>query len=365
MNLALIGNYGATNIGDDAILTALLSHFSAHQIMVFSSNPALVEKQFKTPSVHLFPLGLRSFFKFGLHEPLQALKKVDAVLLGGGGLFQDERLYACFLWAWQVFWVKRLKKPLFICATGVGPLSTWMGQRLTRWAYRQAKIITVRDEASQKCLLDLGFTPEELPVTADPAFLLDSPPLLSPPEKKQLFISIRPWLNHTSTRILPAMTKFLMQLKAQDWEFTFIAMQSIREEDQTFLRKLIHKVGGKLLIPEDFSTLLEQMGQADMALGMRYHFLIAALLTHTPFLALSYSPKVSELTRGTALEPFLIPLLEISPERLASTFEQLIHNYLPVQQHQRQRLRELKAAAQKNQTYFQAFIKSIDPSQAE
>src|SRR5690606_17927677 len=128
--------------------------------------PEQTLRQFKVPCAPLFPLGLRSVLKRRFRAAFKALKASDAVILGGGGLFQDDKLYACFLWAWQVFWVKRLKKPLFIYATGVGPLHSKVGQWLTRWAYCQAQSITVRDAASKELLLKLGLPEASVHLTA-------------------------------------------------------------------------------------------------------------------------------------------------------------------------------------------------------
>lgn len=361
MKLALIGNYGATNVGDDAILEALLKLFSKHQITVFSANPALTKKKFKVPSAHLFPLGIRSIFKFKMRESVKSLKHSQAVVLGGGGLFQDDNWYACFLWAWQVFWVKKFKKPLFICATGVGPLKTKWGKRLTRWAYRQATMITVRDEASKSTLSELGFNQHEINVVADPTFSTSLKGTLEKEgltEKKQLFISIRDWLDHTPT-ILRVMTEFLTNLKQEGWEFTFVAMQSIQEEDQSILKMFISQVGGKLFIPQSFSELLQEMSQADAAVGMRYHFLIAALLTNTPFIPIAYSPKVSQLVVNTPLEPYLIPVQKLDLNQLQSNFERLIGQVETTKKDQVDRLKGLKQFSGKNQNYFQAFIDSI------
>jgi len=39
MKLALVGNYGATNIGDDAIMSSILNSHASHTWTVFSANP--------------------------------------------------------------------------------------------------------------------------------------------------------------------------------------------------------------------------------------------------------------------------------------------------------------------------------------
>ena len=109
MKLGLIGNYGATNVGDDAILASILKSHASHEWTVFSADPDDTHSRFKVKSAPLFPLGIRSLFKFGFRKSIRALKSVEAVVLGGGGLFQDNHVFACFLWAWENFfaWLVR------------------------------------------------------------------------------------------------------------------------------------------------------------------------------------------------------------------------------------------------------------------
>ncbi len=364
MKLSLIGNYGATNVGDDAILTALLRQFSDHSVTVFSANPDLTKVQFGVKVAPLFPLGFRSVLKGRFYQSFKALSEVDAVVLGGGGLFQDNYLYACFLWAWQLFWVKRLNKPLFIHATGVGPLKTKMGKRLTRWAYRLAKMVTVRDAYSYDMLLKLGVSKNKLRITADPVFTYKTIQKKTP-RKKRYLISLRPWL-HYNVDIIDVFARVLEKISNESGvEFVFVGMQGIKESDHKVAEIVRKRVGGRWFTPRHFSELLHEMQQADMAIGMRYHFLIAAMLTHTPCLPVSYAPKVSELFKGTPLWPYVIPIEELSNQLLFEKIQMLSGQSESFLEHLNSRTAFLRDQVKKNKLLFDDFVKTVDPKAAE
>ena len=183
---------------------------------------------------------------------------------------------ACLIWAWQVFWVKRYKKPLFIYSTGVGPLKTWWGKIITRWLYKQADIITVRDHFSRDLLHQIGVLDKNIYTTADPAFLYKKQELSRERTRNTIIISLRPWLKY-GPKIVNVFTAFLEDLKEKkDTEFIFTCMQQIREHDHQVIDPILKKVGGELYIPKHFSDLIHIMQTAEFAIGMRYHFLIAS-----------------------------------------------------------------------------------------
>lgn len=359
MHLGIIGNYGATNAGDDAILEAILKKLKGYEITVFSANPKETEKRFQVSSAPLFPLGIRSFFKHGFRRPLQALKKADAVILGGGGLFQDDRLFACFLWAWQLFWVFFYEKPVFIWATGVGPLKTWIGQKLTRWVYRHTELITVRDVESKNLLVTLGLPESAVKITADPAFLFFPEARSAERRTHRFMISVRPWLTHEG-RLFLAFTDFLLWLKAEKKaEFVFVPMQTIKESDGPLLKKLADRVGGALFYPQDFSDLMRRMSECEFAVGMRYHFLIAALLTATPMIPVSYSPKIEALFRGTPLGDYLIPVADLTSERLKMVLKRMSVDYNNVRIYAKKRAEALFEAAERSSALLNQWIEDL------
>ena len=359
MKIGLIGNYGATNIGDNAILSAILKSHSKHRFVVFSANPKETAHQFDVDAAPIFPLGFRSFFKYGFRRPIKALRSVDAVIFGGGGLIQDEYLFACFLWAWQIFWVKLFRKPLFIYATGVGPLKTWIGKYLTKQIYSYAMGITVRDKTSLNYLHRLELPTENIEITADPAFLFKHIEQEQSREPHTYIISLRPWLKYNS-KIISTFTQYLLKLKEErDAKFIFVCMQQIKEHDHRVIDPIMKKVGGTLLSPKHFSELLQAMSQAEFAIGMRYHFLIAAMLTNIPALAISYSHKVDSLYKDSVLEPYHLSVNDLSVEHLEKKMRRLSIDYNNIKLYQKRRLEDFKELAEKNIEYFNGFIKTL------
>jgi polysaccharide pyruvyl transferase CsaB len=361
MKLALIGNYGATNVGDDAILASILKSHANHEWTVFSANPEDTQHRFKVKSAPLFPLGIRSLSKFGFRTSYKALKSVEAVVLGGGGLFQDNHIFACFLWAWQVFWVKRLGKPLFIYATGVGPLKTWMGMFLTRWVYDYASGVTVRDKASFDKLVELGVDPAKVEMTADPAFLFKGSEEEKTREPRTYIVSLRPWLHHNPT-LVEGFAQALLKLKSEKGAtFAFVCMQSVREHDLQVLGPLAERVGGAIVTPNDFAELVALLQRAEFAIGMRYHFLIAALIARTPTLALGYSPKVLSLYEGD-LAPYCMGLEGFGVEALERKLSRLSLDYNKFKLFARRRAQDLMDRAAKNPKFLEGFIKTLTKS---
>jgi polysaccharide pyruvyl transferase CsaB len=362
MKIGIIGNYGATNIGDDAILRAILKSHQDYEFVVFSADPKNTADVLNVKSAPLFPFGFRSLFRNGFIRSIKALHSVHAVILGGGGLMQDEYPYACFLWAWQIFWVRLFKKPLFIYATGVGPLKTRIGKVLTRWVYKYAVGITVRDHTSQDYLSKLGLPLENIEVTADPAFFFKSPEQDIPRNPHTYIISLRPWLKYNS-RIISSFTDYLLKLKKEKGaKFIFVCMQSIKEHDHRVIDPILKKVDGTISVPRDFSELLNIMKEAEFAIGMRYHFLIAALITKTPTLAISYSHKVDSLFKSSPLEPYMIPVSELSEEHLEKKMTRLSVDYNNIKIYQKRRFDDFRELAVKNIAYFEGFIKTLTES---
>ena len=368
MQIAIIGNYGATNIGDDAILAAILKSHSEYNFTVFSADHHKTNNQFGIKSAPLFPLGFRSFLKNGFRHSIKALREVDAVILGGGGLMQDNYLYACLLWAWQIFWVRLLRKPLFIYATGVGPLQTWLGRWLTRWIYNYAQVITVRDAYSCDLLRQIGVNEQchdpaqhkKIYTNSDPVFLFKASNFVKKRTKNLFIISLRPFLQH-NTNIINIFTRFLKKLKSKhNAEFIFICMQKIKESDHQIINPLIEKVGGEIYHPKHFSDLIQIMQRAEFAIGMRYHFLIAAFVANIPMIPISYSPKVSALFQDTPLEPLLIELHDLNLKILEKKFDYLQKHTKKNKNNILKCTQELTKKTQKNIDLFNEFLKTID-----
>lgn len=142
MKALLIGNYGAGNLGDDALHARFLSRFPHIDWTVVSARPGPTE-------LPRLPGGIRSLLSLRWLKTLRALRQTDMVVFGGGTLLTDiESVHACFLWWLHARVANLYGKPVLFAGQGVGPFRTRRGEALARSALRTAIVLSVRDIAS-------------------------------------------------------------------------------------------------------------------------------------------------------------------------------------------------------------------------
>ncbi len=92
MKFTICGNYGAGNLGDEMILSGLISFlketYNEIEITVLSGDP----KKTATKDIHSvekFPAGIKSLLKFPFSKSKtkEEFSSSDYFILGGGGLF--------------------------------------------------------------------------------------------------------------------------------------------------------------------------------------------------------------------------------------------------------------------------------------
>lgn len=361
MKIGVIGNYGARNVGDDAILTCLLRRLAGHEVTVFSANPKETEAVYGVKSVPLFPLGVRSLLRYGWWRSIRAVLAADAVVIGGGGLFQDARPFAALLWAWQVLWVRLLRKPYCFWGVGVGPLRSGWARAITRWAHRGAWGAAVRDLFSKELLEQINGLPEHVELMADPVFTYKTEQNHSERTKNVFIVSLRHWPK--SDDLLDDLFAGLHALKAaHPVSFVWVNMQAAHESDEPILLSFQEQLGGEIVAPRDFGQLLELMSRAEFAVGMRYHFMLAAILTGTPLLPLLYVPKVESLIVGTVLERYALRGERIRPEQVVETLRRLSADYNTVRSAELRRAEEQAAEAEKGLRFLEEFFAAVGAS---
>ncbi len=167
--VTVAGWYGAGNIGDEAILGAMIKGLreeGIHEITVLSWDP---ESTARMHGVKSLPMGRR--FR-GLYRIFKQARRSDLFILGGGGLLQDASFRVVPFWMSRVLLALISRTPVMYYAVGVGPLKS----RFARWAVgivsNRVKRITVRDEASKSLLRACGVSKPLIETTADPAVSL-------------------------------------------------------------------------------------------------------------------------------------------------------------------------------------------------
>lgn len=327
MKITVCGNFGVTNIGDEAILggvkVLLAEAFPGSEITVQGKG-------------NLFPCGIRSFLKSlvkpSLWEtPALMVKASDLYILGGGGLFDDtEGPFISSFWALQgLIAARTYKKPLIIMGVSLGAIRFW-NKFLVKHLFKSAKVVAVRDQASLKILQSWGITKGIQIPDLSLFYPYDSNvlPKLPKPKDKYIILSIRPFKNNDEN-----MYKILAQLcdyitGKYGFYIRLLPLQKDLYNDTIVLNKIFEQSNYKDKIKkdefsDDIPKVLEVFQQGEAAITMRFHAGIFALLANTPFLAFSYMQKVTHFWE-TVGYPGMLPIEKINLNDLQEKFDQIL-----------------------------------------
>ncbi len=300
-SILVIGNYGAGNLGDDAILGGIVTELRS---IGYSGNISVTHGGFQSSTdiykglkkVPFMPSGVRSRLRRAARkEALNAIKQADLVVLGGGGLFVDSETWKAPLsWGAQAAACRKMGTPYICYGQSVGPLRSLISRQIAKKVFKHAKAIHVRDSQSAKVLQNLGFT--EVTVGTDPAFSYLAQHKKPVKKGKALVISLRQWgkLKAKSWQpILEEVQSFAKKRKLQP----IIVATDIRDKAELAQLK---RTGLEVFEPPSAIAAFEGISRAKMAVTMRLHAGIFALAAKIPTLAISYNHKVASLIQNLA-----------------------------------------------------------------
>lgn len=281
--ILLIGSYGSGNLGDEALKELSLKILEKkYECFVLTGDPRK-----ESEAIH-FPFGLRSLIKMKWIKSFRLLKKSDAVLFAGGGLFAEhETIKAILLWSSQIFWAWFFRKPIHLIGQSVGPFKTKLGKSLTAWSLSKASSITVRDAASAETI-KTHFPKIKFQKSTDLCFGYE--PKENNP-KKRIALNLRPWKENSAI-----LKGIIENYEEKGYEIHAIAMD---RSDKKTLASF-----AKVKTFQTFDELITFLSTCEFCLGMRLHFLIAAALSGSKVLGLSYTQKVSGILKEIDV-PFL------------------------------------------------------------
>lgn len=328
-SILVVGNYGAGNLGDDAILGGIVAELRsigyAGQISVthggFQSSTDIYKSIKKVPFV---PAGIRSRFRRSARkEALNAIKQADLVILGGGGLFVDtDSIKAPIIWATQASAFRKMGTPYICYGQSVGPLKSFFGRRIAKKVFLGAKAIHVRDTESVNVLAQLGI--KNVIVGTDPALAYLTQNKKVSKKGNALLISLREWGKLKMKSTQPILEEIKNFAKKKGLQPILLAMD-VRDRREI---KLLEKTGLEVFQPVSALAAFEGILRAKLAVTMRLHAGIFALAAKIPLLAISYSSKVESLMRN--LDPkgaFKLAKTEtLTPNRIKQMLEEISRN---------------------------------------
>lgn len=297
MRVLVAGWVGSTNLGDELVLAGLLTHLRAlgAEPVVLSVDPATTARDH----------GVEAVRTGGPRALLAAAGSADALVLGGGGLLQDETSPFNLPFHLARSWAASLRRlPRAGIGLGVGRLDSRLGQALVRASLRGMPV-SVRDAPSADLLAGLG-----LPAPVVAADLALALPDVAVEPSDRLVVCLRPWSGGGG--LLPASVRARLAPAAPDAAVAATAAELDRVSAATGLAThlvalqadrdgpLHDAVAARMTTTvttarPSLQELPAEVGSGRVVLAMRYHGALCAVLAGRPAVLVGYSPKVEAL----------------------------------------------------------------------
>ncbi|MCF6410114.1 polysaccharide pyruvyl transferase CsaB [Pseudalkalibacillus salsuginis] len=299
MKLVISGYYGFNNIGDEAILASIIQSLKEIQpdieIVVLSNKPELTKSTY----------GVDAVDRWNFKAILKALKESGGLISGGGSLLQDQTGWKSVpYYSGIMYLAKLLRKPVYMYAQGIGPLDRFFNKWIVKVVLNKVNRITVRDEESKRLLENLRIK-KNIQIVPDPVMGFRVENLKSDWISGRKFnkpivtVSVRDWkgLKNFKIKVAGALDRLIDQRQV---EIIFIPMHGWHDHNTSVeVAKLMKNPSEIAPYDASIEEKIAIIGSSEFLFGMRLHSLIFAGIAGTPFLALSYDPKIDSYSNLT------------------------------------------------------------------
>jgi len=359
---AISGYYGYGNLGDDAILLAI------QQQMARSGRPIELHVLSRRPEHTAKQYGLRAVQRFNPFHVFRTLRECDVLISGGGSLLQDKTSTRSLLYyTTLIHLAKRLGKPVFMYANGIGPISREKNRRKVRDCVEICDVVTLRDKDSLDELKALGVTRQDMVITGDPVFTL-LPPLEEIDPLADLSAESGSGIIGISVRSIPDMTNFPREfakvcdrlVTEQGKTIVFLIMQeSIDEPLSRAVQQMMTQPSYLKKAPGDLPSMLSLIRGMDTVIAMRLHTIIFAANVNVPVIGCNYDPKVASMLNILGLPSCGTPA-DMSADEAYSVCCELLDNLPQYKQTLSQSVSEQKRLAEHTAALFDEMLRQYN-----
>lgn len=317
MKVALAGNYGHGNLGDEALLEGAIScvatavGVSPGELIVLSddqSDSILRLTKFGCEVRQLKrPLNGRLYrIPFVVADIYRALRGVDWLVFGGGGLLNDSNTTAVPLFT-IVNIIARLRGVRIAwMSIGIGPLEGKIHRWLVRRLLRSCDFLTVRDEKSAD--LASAITGKPALMAPDLAHGLTGPLIETSEDRIRVAVSVIPykkpgvWFESSEPEYRAYCDKIVQIVKAllqsrQDIHVTLTPVSLI--QDQAAIEDIseIGSLGNHARVsagqPKSVDDLINELARTTVVVASRLHSAVLGVVAGRVPIGIPYQPKVS------------------------------------------------------------------------
>ncbi len=297
--VAICGAYGRGNMGDNAILEAIIGDMRGIDpdmpLVVLSKDPAETRKKYRVASVHIF-----NVLKFK-----KTVKKTKLYINGGGSLIQDVTSRRSLLfYLFNIVTAKKSGNNVLMYGCGIGPVFNQTDRRLAgRVLNKYVDVISLREMSSLEELRSLKISNPEIIVSADPALTLppaaeatvDSVMLAAgiDPHGDYICFSLRGWKGFSDK-----LSCFVSaaEYACNKYGLTPVFIPIDYNSDVLIAGKVAENLNIPYCIMKNTMTsneIIGVMSRMKAVVSMRLHGLIFAAQSGVPLIGVAYDPKVS------------------------------------------------------------------------
>jgi len=386
--IVLVGGFGFQDVGDESQLTTSLINLKklipeAH-FVALSDNPKYTHEYHKIESedsinnylfaksriykcflplvyalrvlVLLFNAGRLRKNKKPLFLNAKGKKLLDILKnagllynVGGGNLNSKWRFGGLYSKCIAYVLCRMFETPVILSGQTVGPFYGWLDRFIAKFALNRVNLITLREKTSRHILEQIGVVKPIIKVTADDATLL--PTNESKAEEVLSYQKIAGHgplvvMNMVELKILSEAKKRKAQnllaqiadylISKHDARILFVAMEyNPNADDRTAALKILklmkHPDKAGIITQEyDDQTLKGIIKQADLAIGLRYHFIVFAVNSQVPAIGIYlddyYSIKIKGVLNLLNQDKYALDINKTTLQDLTKLTQEILSN---------------------------------------
>ena len=352
--IALLGEFGRGNFGNDASLLAAVAELRARDpdvdILCLCNAPEAVMRRYGLAAAAIRRQTEQE--RSGRHSPVvrvirrcldlirmySLMRQQDVVLVPGMGVLEARSMRAG-AFASMLFMTTLAARAagtrVALVSVGADVAYRRSTRALFRWTLKLVDYCSFRDGYSQRCARGYGLRSGRYPVYPDLVFAVDPPEEpIAPVQPRSVGIGL---INYTgafygdeparrdaiAAAYQDAITSFVEWLLGRGHQVSLLTGDRKDEEAAEAVGERIDtQLAGSLHIAhaESFEDLLLHVRRLDCLVVSRYHNVVAAALIAKPVISINYMPKNGELMNDMGLGEFHQPLEHLDEQHLRKQF---------------------------------------------
>ncbi|OBQ71285.1 polysaccharide pyruvyl transferase family protein [Mesorhizobium erdmanii] len=359
LRIALIGQFGVGNFGNDGSLEAMIDTLRRicpeAELTVICTWPEAVEKAFAVKTIKLTRPAIKSRWLDNANRilgraphkmlgPIRAFLKLrgfHAVVLPGTGAFDDfgDRPFGMPYLFMKWLLMARLRGCVVAFASiGAGPAYHPLSRMFFAWAARCASYRSYRDAISRDFIRSLGINVASDRIFPDLAFGLPVPPVEREISASTVVgVGVMNYRGRTGgseaiyNAYISKLGEFVARIVMRGFAVRLILGQ---DNDEVAVVDVMEQLRGMLSDADlarvvytrsaSLHDVMAQMQTTDVVVATRFHNVVCALRVGLPVISLGYLEKHDALAADTGLSAFCTSVETFSVEWLESRLDTLL-----------------------------------------